>query len=67
MQFIQWLIIAILAAALVPGIMTTLLGVDTTGWPAIAITVWDNLPIFVIIGVMFLVLKKTGILGKKGL
>lgn len=63
MQFINWLIIAILAAALVPSIMDTLIAVDTTTWPAIAVLVWDNLPVFIIIGVLFLILRKTGILG----
>ncbi|MBW8035451.1 MAG: hypothetical protein FVQ79_07425 [Planctomycetes bacterium] len=66
MQFINWLIIAILAAALVPSIMDTLIAVDTTTWPAIAVLVWDNLPVFIIIGVLFLILRKTGIMGKGG-
>ena len=68
MQFISWLIIAILAAALVPSIMDTLITVDTSTWPAIAVLVWDNLPVFIIIGVLFIILRQTGILGKgKGL
>jgi hypothetical protein len=63
MQFISWLIIAILAAAFVPSVMETLLAVDTAAWPEIAVLVWDNLPVFIIVGVLFIILKRTGLLG----
>ena len=66
MQFVDWLIIAILAAALVPSIFTTFLSVDTSGWPEVAVLVWDNLPIFIIIGVLYLILRRTGLMSGRG-
>jgi hypothetical protein len=63
MQMVDWLVIAILAAALIPAIFDTLLSVDTSGWPTVAALVWDNLTIFIIIGVLYLILRKTGIVG----
>ena len=59
--FVEWLVVAILAAALVPSIMTTLLAVDTTTWGTMPALIWDNLPVFLIIGVLYIFLKKTGI------
>jgi hypothetical protein len=66
MQMVDWLIIAILAAALVPAIFETLLAVDTTSWPAIAALIWDNLPIFIIVGVLYLILRRTGLSSGRG-
>lgn len=66
MQFVNWLVIALLAAALMPSIMDALIDVDTSSWPAIAQTVWDNLPVFIIIGVMFLILRRTGLMSGRG-
>lgn len=67
MQFVNWLIIAILAAALVPSIMDSLLDVDTSSWPAVAALVWDNLPVFIIIGVLYLILRRTGLATRGGI
>lgn len=56
--------IAFVTAILFPIIITQLNGVNTSGWDATLITIWDNLPIFIGIGVLFLFLKMGGISGK---
>jgi hypothetical protein len=61
MQFVNWLVIAILAAALVPAIMDALTSVDTSSWPTIAALIWDNLPVFIIVGILFIILRRTGL------
>jgi hypothetical protein len=66
MQLVNWLVIAILAAALVPSIMDSLLAVDTSTWPPIASLVWDNLPVFIIVGILFLILRRTGLSSGRG-
>jgi hypothetical protein len=47
------LVAAVLVAFLIPIAIGLLIAVDTTGWPAQLITVWENLP--VIIGVVVLI------------
>jgi hypothetical protein len=66
MQLVNWLVIAILAAALVPSIMDSLLAVDTSTWPPIASLVWDNLSVFIIVGILFLILRHTGLSSGRG-
>ncbi len=53
--------VAFIVAILFPIIITQLDGVDTSGWDATLITIWNNLPIFLGIGVLFLFLKMGGI------
>lgn len=47
----------ILVALLFPIIVTQLVGVDTSGWDATLVTIWDNLPVFGGVAVAFLFLR----------
>ena len=59
------LIFVVIAAAVIPVAITQITGADTSGWPSAAVTLWDLLPTFIVIGVVlavvgFAVAKKTG-------
>lgn len=51
-----------MVAILFPIIITQLIGVDTSGWPAALVTVWDNLPIILglVLLIGFLAFTETG-------
>lgn len=53
--------IAFLTAILFPIIIAQLSGVDTSGWDTTLVTIWDNLPIFIGLGVLFAFLKMGGL------
>lgn len=56
--------IAFITAILFPIIIVQLNAVDTSGWDATLVTIWDNLPIFIGVGVLFVFLKLGGIGGR---
>lgn len=58
------MIIAIVASITIPIAIQNLIAVDTSGWPAGAVTIWTNLPIFVALFVLvlfagFLVIRRS--------
>lgn len=57
---------AFLVAILFPIIVIQLGAVDTSGWNSTLVTIWDNLPIFAGIGVLFMFLKFANLGGGKG-
>lgn len=62
------LVICLLAAALLPVAIETLIGVNTTTWSTGAVAIWDALPIIILVGVLlgFLAFTKIGGSSKGG-
>lgn len=61
------LVACLLAAALLPVAVETLIGVNTTTWSTGAVAIWDALPIIILVGVLlgFLAFSRVGA-GRKG-
>lgn len=49
------LVVAILAANLLPTAITEIVGADTADWPAGAQALWDALPILFVLGLFLIV------------
>lgn len=55
-KIVNFVVVLLVIAILVPLGLTTLLDVDTTGWPTLMITIWDFVPIMAILGVLLAVI-----------
>ena len=62
-MIVGFLVVALIASALVPTIVTTLVGADQTSWPDLLVTVWDFLPVIIGIAILLVFLRKVGIGG----
>lgn len=49
---IGFVVIAVVLAVLFPFIISTLTGVDTSGWDPMLVTIWDFLPIILGVGIL---------------
>ena len=49
-------------ALLIPFAMTQFVAVDTTNWSASAKLIWDNIPVFALLGILLYYVKR----GKRG-
>lgn len=53
----------LLAAQLVPQIVTSIIGVDTSSWSTVDSTMWGLITTVVVLGIVYVVAKKMGIIG----
>jgi hypothetical protein len=51
-------------AAFIPSTISTLIGVNTSGWGATEITIFGTFTIFIMTGVMYMIIPKDLIKGK---
>ncbi len=58
---VGFLVIAILASVLIPVAITTISDTDTTGWGASEILIWGLLPLIIVVGLLFMFLKRAGL------
>jgi len=49
-------VIAILGSALLPGAVSTVTNTTTTGWDAGVISIWDAIPIFIVLAFLLIVI-----------
>lgn len=47
-------IIALLASALIPGSITNIIGVNTSTWDAGTVSIWDSIPIFIVLVIILI-------------
>lgn len=47
-------VIAVLASAVIPSAITSIVGTNTTTWGTGAVAIWDTLDIFIVLGVLLL-------------
>lgn len=60
LSIIELVLLFVVAAAVLPTAVTTIFDVNTSGWGA-AGTLWDLLPLFGVIAIVFLVIRKSGV------
>lgn len=60
-MLVSFLVTAILASVLIPVAITTISGTDTTGWGASEILIWGLLPLIIVVGLLFIFLRKAGL------
>ena len=63
---VGFLVIALLASVLIPVAITLINDTDTTGWGGSEILIWGLLPLIVVVGLLFMFLKKAGLGGGRG-
>lgn len=57
----NWLVVIFAAAILIPILVTQVTGADQSGWPTALVTIWDNIPVFVGLGILLGILGLVGI------
>jgi uncharacterized BrkB/YihY/UPF0761 family membrane protein len=60
---IGFLVIAILASVLIPVAITTISDTDTSGWGASEVLIWGLLPLIIVVGLLFMFLRRAGLGG----
>ncbi len=62
-MLVSFLVTAILASVLIPVAITTISDTDTTGWGASEILIWGLLPLIIVVGLLFIFLRRAGLGG----
>lgn len=51
-KVVNFVVVLLVVAILVPTGLTTLLDVDTAAWPTLLVTIWDFMPIMAMLGIL---------------